>query len=124
MFPALWINSGDLVIMAGKSRVAYHAVPCIVKESASDEPPEPLKLSVDPIDVVNNEMDIDVQNTTEKQTVDKDILSRRKTCHCSSESCQNHLWSHFNMSKNEWEPFANYLSKTRININVRQVHRR
>ena len=110
--------------MAGESRVAYHAVPCIIKESSTDEPPEPLKLPLGPIDAVSDKGSINIGNTTEKQTFDTDICSRRNICYCGSESCHDHLWSYLNMSKNEWEPFAKYLSKTRININVRQVHRR
>jgi alkylated DNA repair protein alkB family protein 1 len=34
---AVWLKSGDIVIMSGKSRLSYHAVPKIFKDSHLDK---------------------------------------------------------------------------------------
>ena len=110
--------------MANESRVAFHAVPCIVKESANDEPPEPLKLPIDPEDRITDDLGSTIGNTMKNNSVADKGLFNKGSCYCGSDNYQDHLWSHLNMSSNEWGPIAKYLSKNRININVRQVHRR
>lgn len=116
---AVWVRSGDLIVMANESRVAYHAVPCIVKESDGDEPPEPLKISEGSVDTATD----DTANSMNHQ-VATTRFCEKSMCYCGCENNKDHLWSTLNMNKTEWEPFAKYLSRTRININVRQVHRR
>lgn len=73
--------------MSGESRLAFHAVPRIMKSANDNEPSNELKSC-------NN----DTNNS---------IISRK------FES---------DLSQEEWQPFENYLAKTRINVNVRQVH--
>lgn len=72
---AMYIHSGDIVIMSKDSRQCYHAVPKIIKTNC-----EPW----------NDECELKSSDLS----VDKNI---------------------------HWEPFNNYLSYSRININVRQV---
>ena len=43
MFAALYIRSGDILIMSGQSRTAFHAVPRIIKVGDENEPPPCLK---------------------------------------------------------------------------------
>ena len=119
LIAAVWVKSGDLIVMANESRVAYHAVPCIVKESDGDEPPEPLKISEDSVDTATD----DTTNSMNHQAAATRPYEK-SMCYCGSENDKVHLWSTLNMNKTEWGPFAKYLSRTRININVRQVHRR
>lgn len=94
MFPALYIHSGDIVIMSGESRLAFHAVPRILKVGEENQPPEHLKW-------------------TEKTTTQEN----------QGRCCKSHYEANLrDASEEEWRPFAQYLSKTRINVNVRQVH--
>jgi alkylated DNA repair protein alkB family protein 1 len=62
----IYLRSGDVIVMTGPSRYAYHGVPLIIEHTLPDH-----------------------------MTSSNDDLS--------------------------WQPFANYLASTRININVRQV---
>ncbi|EDO43822.1 predicted protein, partial [Nematostella vectensis] len=78
---ALYIRSGDILIMSGEARLAFHAVPRIIQVQTKDNIPE--------------------------------------------DSCCNpkaFLTQSPPMTEEEWLPFAKYLSRTRINVNVRQVH--
>lgn len=110
--------------MAGDSRVAYHAVPCIVKEGAEGEPPPALKVSSATKMMVQSEK-IGKQTLKEagNDPETKSMCFEEENCHCETEDFQDHLWAKSCLSDTEWEPFATYLSKTRININVRQVHK-
>lgn len=73
--------------MSGESRLAFHAVPRIMKTGNGNEPPNELKYC-------NNQ----TNNSIASKNYEAD------------------------MSQEEWQPFENYLAKTRINVNVRQVH--
>ena len=113
------MKSGDVIVMTGESRLAYHAVPRIVKVGSNDEPPECLKW--------------DVHANGDKMPLLKQ--SEEKCDKAANESCSvcrkyytpsiiAERLSEFSASVEEWETFASYLSTTRININVRQVHAR
>ena len=96
--------------MAGESRIAYHAVPCIVKEGVKEVPPKPLQC-LDLVDKMTEKITSEIENET------------GDNCYCGSTNFQEHLWTLWSIGRKEWEPFAKYLSNTRININVRQVHK-
>lgn len=109
--------------MSGESRVAYHAVPCIVKEGAEGEPPNALKSDLDySVKTIANEEQSGIADVS-FELHDKKVKFLSNNCYCGSGNHQEHLWSQWSMSSTEWEPFSSYLSKTRININVRQVHK-
>eukprot|EP00794_Sanderia_malayensis_P003371 gene3371-3860_t len=42
---AIWLRSGDIVIMAGESRTAYHAVPCIIQDESKEHLAKCLRFS-------------------------------------------------------------------------------
>lgn len=72
--------------MSEESRLAFHAVPRIVKTSDDDNPPDECNNS----NLCNN-------------------------C-CKPTQYETHI------NHDDWKPFEQYLAKTRINVNVRQVH--
>ena len=98
------MKSGDIIVMTKESRLAYHAVPCIVKVGLDIEPPQCLKWN----DCDNNK-DTTLSGELCGQNCDLTTVSKQQ---------QN-----FAKNQQEWEPFVSYLSRTRININVRQVHK-
>ena len=114
------MKSGDIIVMTKESRLAYHAVPCIVKVGLDIEPPQCLKWN----DCDNNKdttlsgelcgQNCDV--TTVK--IDCPVCDKYHDHDAVSKQQQN-----FAKNQQEWEPFVSYLSRTRININVRQVHK-
>ena len=110
--------------MSGEARVAYHAVPCIIKEGLDGKPPEALQYD----GCRETKYDCATVQDIKGQSAVKDSMNIEGSS--SGLECQfgckgdNLLWTSLNLSKKEWEPFASYLSKTRININVRQVHKR
>lgn len=95
---AIWVRSGDVMLMTGPSRTAFHAVPRIMTQHIKTSPHNigdcPLALCYD----------------EEKEDV------------CSCEVKHNCWWNN-EMKSSAWTEFARYFSKTRININIRQVHK-
>ena len=167
IFAALYIRSGDIVIMSGKSRTAFHAVPRIVKVGNENEPPSCLKwkdglftndvtLSSD-----SDETSIPDENVKLPDVFEKKTVVSQRTCAYNAERTEKPLFqesfdnkntnkfgdigslgseytetsggcqcnkntfcckSMKTVSSDEWRQFELYLSKTRINVNVRQVH--
>ena len=116
LLSALFVKSGDVIVMTGESRLAYHAVPCIVKVSNADEPPEcltwddhangggmPLLEQTEE----NNESPFECCTVCRKYYDPRTIKDRLRD---------------FSSNAKEWKPFASYLATARINMNVRQVH--
>lgn len=103
-------------MMTKKSRLAYHAVPCIVKVGIGIEPPQSLKWNDNKDATSSGEpcgQNCDLTTEMDCPVCDKyhdheAVIKRQQT---------------FAKNKQEWEPFALYLARTRININVRQVHK-
>lgn len=169
IFAALYIRSGDIVIMSGKSRTAFHAVPRIVKVGKENEPPPCLKwedgLFANDVTMTSgansDETSILDENVKFPDVVEKKTVVSQRTCTSSTEqtekrlfqeSCDNKNINKFGnvssfesecietsegcqcnknnfcsksmktLSSDEWRQFELYLSKTRINVNVRQVH--
>ncbi|XP_074660269.1 nucleic acid dioxygenase ALKBH1-like [Tubulanus polymorphus] len=93
---AMYCRSGDIIVMAGESRLAYHAVPKILPISAHEL---------------------------------KDVMfSPNGTCACKNVSDATVCFKEClmkNLTDDDdleyWAPHVNYLLKSRINMNVRQV---
>lgn len=169
IFAALYIRSGDIVIMSGKSRTAFHAVPRIVKVGNENEPPPCLKwedsLLTNGVTLSSeedsDESSIPDENVKFPDVVEKKTVASQRTCASNAErnekplfqeSCDNKNTNKFGdisslgseyietsegcqcnkndfcgksmktIGSDEWRQFELYLSKTRINVNVRQVH--
>ena len=92
----MFIRSGDIVVMSGDSRLAYHAVPRILQLPGEDS----------------------------LAALSPGLLQAAASSHAGEqESCS--LWAHHDQSTQqalaEWPVFHSYLQTSRININVRQV---
>ncbi|CAG9788035.1 unnamed protein product [Diatraea saccharalis] len=89
---AILLQSGDILVMSKEARLCYHAVPKILPASSTPW----------------NE---NLNEVTEKISLYKYI----------SQSVDFHKNMNRNINCNEWSKFGNYVDKSRININVRQV---
>ena len=85
--------------MTGLSRTAFHAVPCIVTKPQQTMP-----------------HDIG----TPCQLWKTFTMETSENCKCVD--INQHLWNNA-LNDSTWKHFAEYISKTRININIRQVHK-
>lgn len=112
---AMFIHSGDIVIMSGVSRLCYHGIPRIL---STDKTPWNVVDSRAEC-MQRNCCDYPVMNDTEyygsERRLRKETNSTFFLSYFSSEiinSCEENYF---------WEPFGNYLRTSRINMNVRQV---
>lgn len=155
---ALYICSGDILIMSGQSRTAFHAVPRIIKVGEENEPPACLKwrsgvfendvgsrvLNPDKTNSLDGNKEFGVEEKTDisDENYSPSTLGSEKgeqKCHVTEEFkgicmepnmvcdcnkldfCGN--WPRVkSVTAEQWRQFEVYLSKMRINVNVRQVH--
>lgn len=103
---ALFLKSGDIVVMSKESRLSYHAVPRIVKTNV-----EWINKPFIPSDLERDDDDI-LKNHGKRKKLDKPILSADKVQTDIWQNCVDEKW---------WQPYAEYITDCRININVRQV---
>ena len=90
----MFINSGDIVVMWGESRLNYHAVPRIVDT-------KPCLCDIDYLKTFRSLYSEKQEAATANTLMDYDLRETLRTL--------------------EWEPYAAYLTNSRINMNVRQV---
>lgn len=95
---AIWVRSGDVMLMTGASRTAFHAVPRIMTKCMRTAP-----LDIGTCPLVGFD----------------DDFGAEESCGCND---GEHWWRN-EMKSSSWSEFGDYLSKTRININIRQVHK-
>ena len=160
MFAALYIRSGDILIMSGQSRTAFHAVPRIIKVGDENEPPPCLKwqnglfddntnkttgVNLDELDVRDKNTAINYASTNivGGNDTESNKCAVEEFCNNCYKICSESGYFSFEANKScgcnkldfgaksprmksltaeEWKKFEVYISKTRININVRQVH--
>lgn len=126
----LLLNSGDVLIMSGDSRLAYHALPKVLSpsENGSKIPNSLTTTSLDAaisssnkhtfnqlvcsICGMSNGTAISASNELHNIPSTEEVITTNKDT-VSCEGCQFML--------NYWEKFEYYLSYSRINVNVRQV---
>lgn len=121
---ALLLNSGDVVIMSGQSRLAYHGVPKILppqwhgtgdRDSKSASIPECLSRPVcetylDSMSSCGLQETASQSNEGESET-QAASSSLTKKAGCST--CEEILKT--------WQSFESYMLTSRINVNIRQV---
>jgi len=164
VFAALYIHSGDILIMSGQSRTAFHAVPRIIKVGEENEPPACLKWQQGLFENETNMMSSahsHGSHVLDKNKKNFDVHEQEKRSHgnivSTRDSCEkkeksdecvfkdsydSNIYNEFegvvcdcnkldfcgksmrmaSLTAEEWRKFEVYLSKTRINVNVRQVH--
>lgn len=115
----LLLNSGDIVIMSGPSRLAYHGVPRVLTPSSTHTVPYCLRR-----EQLENCACTKTRGTKSESELTTVKVSRRKDEHvteCGKNSaCQEACPVCYQLA-NLWNMFVEYLSVSRININVRQV---
>lgn len=91
--------------MTGPSRTAFHAVPCVLTKPVSTAPDD---IGTCPL-VLTEEL-----NTSVKENpCDHEPLDRTS----------QHVWKNEMSDVDSWKAFSEYIKSTRININIRQVHK-
>lgn len=139
---AVYLRDGDVVIMSGQARMAYHAVPKVLPHDFPiDTQIQQSKLDVrshclDPNPNRETSTDPETQATLNAEVsvivaVDITSCKRRNDDHTltrdnkrsKSESDGMHCTDTYNkVTDNEfWRPFSDYLRDSRININIRQM---
>ncbi|XP_077992481.1 nucleic acid dioxygenase ALKBH1-like [Glandiceps talaboti] len=148
---AVFLKSGDIMIMSGDTRWCYHAVPRILPPGKSK--PLPDGFSMSPLHNKDCDVCINVapQSSEEMVTAVADgtcdsetteVNSLQSQTKCTERTLEtNHIDLHtkcnlstfsdvfdqfdkdmkFLSQEDNWKPFAEYLHGTRINFNVRQV---
>ena len=91
---AILVESGDIAIMFGDSRLRYHGVPRILRSTK------------DPWNSFQ---------PSEEQYVNLSAFIPELSCDTYPVTCKNLT------DRDLWAPFSNYVNMSRININVRQV---
>lgn len=136
--------------MSGESRTAFHAVPRIMKVGEENEAPPSLKWQKSLEALIRlygldtSDMNEDVRNVCKENkgninhaslnTAKSDFECKQgseiedlpckptETCDCNKLEFFGNSFRKNYVNQEEWRKFEIYLSKTRININVRQVH--
>lgn len=104
---ALYIKSGDIVIMSGLSRKCYHGIPKIV-------PSQETPWTTDSISTLTN------SNFQCKSIEENEDCSPCKRTKLAATSVQSEMLEKISCEK-FWKPFCKYIEHSRINMNVRQV---
>lgn len=112
---AMFIHSGDIVIMSGVSRLCYHGIPRILSTdrmpwNVADSKAECIQRNCFDYSVMDDTEDYGSATRLRKETNSTFFPS-----YFSSEIINSCAENYF------WEPFGNYLRTSRINMNVRQV---
>lgn len=95
---AVLLRSGDVAVMSGESRLSYHGVPKILY--SPDEP----------------------WNNSENDEKQYEMSSPKKPKLEVDDSNEQHFDKNLDISEAEWSEFLKaYVSKSRINLNIRQV---
>ena len=111
----VFLQSGDVVVMSGKSRLSYHGVPKILK---SDQTPW-LSIDADP----SNESELTYQRTEYQDGAKRIKLDENRfNCNLCSFTSSTSLSPFSKDLSFKWNEFlTDYISKCRINLNVRKV---
>jgi alkylated DNA repair protein alkB family protein 1 len=112
---AVFIHSGDIIIMSGVSRHCYHGIPRIL--STDKTPWNVVDSRVECIqgDCCDYSVVCDTEDYESVRRCGKETNSTLFPSYFSSEIINSCAENYF------WEPFGNYLRTSRINMNVRQV---
>lgn len=112
---AIYLKSGDIVVMSKESRLCYHAVPKIMKTDVSwlNEPIE----NREPC-CATDETDKAIEMDTRAGARKKRRLTSAGTEYC--DAFADDIWNSV-VDQVQWKSFGDYISDCRININVRQV---
>ena len=118
---ALYIKSGDIVIMSGESRQYYHGIPKIVATQESPWDTEEVSCNGSETVVPNDESTDSVKGHPYKRArIEKKLAAKSDTESTRLKILDDSVVNSV-LNDNFWEPFRTYIAKSRINMNVRQV---
>ncbi|KAJ3060527.1 hypothetical protein HK102_009460 [Quaeritorhiza haematococci] len=105
------LRSGDVVIMSGSSRRAFHGVPRILENTLPEYlyPPDIKPPSINPTNT--NDAEEEEEVVEEETAVHKDGCEHESTRNAEADS------------KDEWTIYGHYMMQSRININLRQFRK-
>lgn len=124
---AMYVHSGDIVVMWGQSRLNYHGVPRILN-------PDPCLLGPDAVSSKIVSSQASLPQGVSSQALSSQVLSSQiipsqdvpspnleisLDCDCVTTSVNRTMQE--TLLNLDWAPYAAYLSNSRINMNVRQV---
>lgn len=118
---ALYVHSGDVIVMSQQSRLAYHGVPKILT---------PRNPSV-PDCLTEPALHQRIQEIKKLQGCIVEMEGCTKTCSSPASNVPEHSYGlHFTdilkfdyqWLLSNWKHFETYLTTTRINMNIRQVY--
>ena len=154
---AVYVRSGDIVVMSGASRLSYHAVPRIIpgtfKQPCTSELEKNLSSEATPPNVVNKSNDASVCGASVSsaseipskletkdsfvRTLEGDVrwetFEAENICRFRSNECtettnvgsllcsQQTQQPCDNISSDDWHSYEEFITNSRINVNVRQV---
>jgi len=120
---AMFIHSGDIVVMSHQSRLAYHGVPKILPPSGSSIPS-----CLSEVELVQRmqqirTLELSCTVETHKPTATEEINTHKlKRNDKSIYDFRDILKFDYCWLQSSWRHFEQYLATTRININIRQVY--
>lgn len=110
------LQSGDVAIMSGQSRLSYHGVPKILPAVS-----EPWNIDEEVDDSISHRCKQNAESKRPK--LDNVVLEGHSAHNCESFSSSiKDSQVSSRMKETTWTDFVNkYVSKSRINLNIRQV---
>jgi alkylated DNA repair protein alkB family protein 1 len=112
---AIFIHSGDIIIMSGVSRLCYHGIPRILSTDKTPWNVVDSRAECIQRDYCDDSVVCDIEDYGSARRSRKETNSTFFSSYFSSEIINSCAENYF------WEPFGNYLRTSRINMNVRQV---
>lgn len=115
---AMFIHSGDIVVMSEQSRLAYHGVPKILAPSNYGTP---IPSCLSEVELVQRIQQIQLMEPfcSEVQKPDTNPVNSVKL---KQNDFKDILKFDYYQLQTNWRYFEQYLASTRININIRQVY--
>ena len=116
---AMFIRSGDIVVMSGQSRLAYHGVPKILPPSNYGTP---IPSCLSEAELVQRIQQIHTMEPFCEMEVQKLVHAENSVKSKSIFDFKDILKFDYHWLQANWRYFEQYLTNTRININIRQVY--
>ncbi len=115
---AMYVRSGDIAVMSGPSRLAYHAVPKILS-SIDKSVPKCFHIQAENANcaATKSSHDQHVKCEVGRTCAEKNVCGTGKNDKIDKINEEIHRTLH----SMEWTDFDDYLRTSRINMNVRQV---
>ena len=117
---AMFIHSGDIVVMSEQSRLAYHGVPKILSPSNYGPPIPSCLREAELVQRIQQIQTMELSCLMEAQKPENNIKLNKADK--SIFDFKDILKFDYQWLQTNWRYFEQYLTSTRININIRQVY--